>query len=396
MGNNSDQRIAMKKIIQRTVETIEQSKEEVYTIVEKAQNDVESIKREIAELQEEVERVIKEVDDLERKDKLMRQKLVTVSKGFEDRSESDIRETYEKANDIRVKFFMKQQEEKNIRDKRTTLELRLRQSTDILKSAENLISQVGIAISYIVGDLSAVVAEEENNSPAYIGLMVLEAQEEERKRVSREIHDGPAQSIANIVLKAEICKSVVKKDMEKGIEELESLKGIVRRTLKEIRKIIYDLRPMSIDDLGLIPTIRRFLHEFTEETGVEVEFMTSKITDEVESIVKLAVFRLIQENLNNIRKHSEATIVNIEVSFGTKYINLLIRDNGDGFDYEQAYANALKQGKSFGLVGIVERVNQLHGSIQYENHRSQGTEVHIKLPVNRFIMQEEYDRLEEF
>ncbi len=157
-------------------------------------------------------------------------------------------------------------------------------------------------MNYLSGDISSAVEGESGSESIYLGIKVLEAQEEERKRLSRDIHDGPAQSIANIVLKAEICKTLMDKDIQKGLEELERLKGSVRNTLKDIRKIIYDLRPMSIDDLGLIPTIRRFGHEFSQDTNIEVEVVTSKISEDVEKIIQIAVFRLVQEIFNNIKK----------------------------------------------------------------------------------------------
>jgi two-component system sensor histidine kinase DegS len=231
--------------------------------------------------------------------------------------------------------------------------------------------------------------EEGGEDFIYMGIKILEAQEEERKRLSRDIHDGPAQSIANIVLKAEICKTLMQRDIQQGLLELEGLKESVRMTLKDIRKIIYDLRPMSIDDLGIIPTLRRFAHEFTERTGIKVQVETTKINADVEKIIEIAIFRLTQEIFNNIEHHSKATSVFLNLSFGTKYLKLEIKDNGVGFDFDQTLETARLEQTSFGLVGIVERVDQLHGTIAYDSKVGNGTRVTVTIPINREVMKDE-------
>jgi len=381
----------IKRIVDKTLSTIEESKNEIYGIVESARTEVERIKIELKEVQIQAAEVIKNVDELEALDKVMRKKLVIVSKDFKNYQESDIKSAYEKASEIRVKFFTKQQEEKNLRKTRTNLEQSLRKASDILYTAERLINQVGVAMNYLSGNINSIVDADGSSNSIQLGIKVLEAQEEERKRLSRDIHDGPAQAIANIVLKAEICKTLMSRDIQKGLDELELLKESVRDTLKDIRKIIYDLRPMSIDDLGLIPTIRRFGHEFSQATNIEVEVETSKITDDVEKIIQIAVFRLVQENFNNIRKHSQATKTILRLQFGTKYLSVEIEDNGVGFDYEKSLEDAKIKNESFGLIGIAERVSQLHGEIRYESAIGKGTKVYIEIPVNRGVMLDEFN-----
>ncbi len=380
----------IKNIVSKTIESIEQSKNEIYGIVEHARDEVERLKIKLKNIQAEIKEVIDEVDALELQDKAMRKKLVTVSKNFERYNESDIKDVYEKASEIRAQYYLKQQEEKNLRRQRDELEFSLTKARDILNSAEKFINQVGVAMSYLSNDMHGAIGGENGGNSIFLGIKVLEAQEEERRRLSRDIHDGPAQSIANIVLKAEICRTLIDKDIEKGLEELETLKTSVRTTLKDIRKIIYDLRPMSIDDLGLIPTIRRYSHEFSQENDIEVTVETNKITDDVEKIIEIAVFRLTQEIFNNIKKHAKATRVDLVLKFGLKYLSLEISDNGVGFDFESTYEMAKQDQKSFGLVGIVERVKQLHGTIKYNSTRTNGTNIYIEIPVNREVMMDEY------
>lgn len=379
----------IKRIVDKTVKMIENSKNEIFSIVEGTRDEVERIKNELKLLSARIQTVIQEADYLESMDKAARQRLVTVSKDFNNYTESDIKEAYEKASEIRLKHTMKQMEEKNLREQRTQMEHQLRKAQSVLESAEKLINQVGVAMQYLSGGINEIHNDSSEES-IYWGIKVLEAQEEERKRISRDIHDGPAQSIANIVLKAEICKTLMKRNVEMGLNEMEGLKDTVRNTLKDIRKIIYDLRPMSLDDLGLVPTLRRFLTEFSEETGIQAELQVTNKEDDVEKIIQLALFRLVQEVTNNTRKHSQARQVTVELNFGTKYLQLDIRDDGQGFNVEETLERCRTEGNHYGLLGQIERVKQLHGEIKINSAPGKGSHTQIRLPVSREVMRDDY------
>lgn len=379
----------IKRIVDKTVKMIESSKDEIFSIVEGARDEVERLRNELKALSVRIQTVIQEADYLESMDKASRQRLVTVSKDFKNYEEKDIKEAYEKASEIRLKYNMKQMEEKNLREQRSQLELQLRKAQSVHESAERLINQVGVAMQYLSGGITEIHNGDADES-IYWGIKVLEAQEEERKRISRDIHDGPAQAMANIVLKAEICKTLMKRNVEMGLNEMEGLKDTVRNTLKDIRKIIYDLRPMSLDDLGLVPTLRRFLTEFSDETGIQAEIQTVNKADEVEKIIQLALFRLVQEVTNNIRKHSQAKRVDVELNFGTKYLQLDIKDDGKGFDVEATLERCKIEGNHYGLLGQMERVKQLHGEITISSGPGKGTHTLIRLPVSKEVMRDDY------
>lgn len=379
----------IKRIVDKTVQMIENSKNEIFRIVESARDEVERIKKELKSLSLRIQTVIQEADHLEAMDKVARQHLVHVSRDFKNYVEKDIKEAYEKASDIRLKHTMKQMEEKNFREHRAQLEQQLRKAQSVLESAERLINQVGVAMQYLSGGITEIHNTDTDES-IYWGIKVLEAQEEERRRISRDIHDGPAQSMANIVLKAEICKTLMKRNVEMGLNEMEGLKDTVRNTLRDIRKIIYDLRPMSLDDLGLIPTLRRFLTEFSDETGIQTEIQTVNKADEVEKIIQLALFRLVQEVTNNIQKHAQAKKVDVTLNFGTKYLQLDIQDDGKGFDVEATLERCRNEGNNFGLLGQIERVKQFHGEIIIKSDLGKGTHTQIRLPVSKEVMRDDY------
>jgi two-component system sensor histidine kinase DegS len=214
-----------------------------------------------------------------------------------------------------------------------------------------------------------------------LGLKIIKAQEEERQRVARDIHDGPAQLMSNVVLKAEICERMIDVDLDKAREELRNLKRIVRDSLQDVRKIIYDLRPMSLDDLGLVPTLQRYVLTFQEESGISVSFQTMGVQpSELKSVISLTVFRIVQEALNNVTKHANARNVGIQLEFLQKSLKLYVFDDGAGFDTEKLKQRHEDISGGFGLVSMRERVELLDGEMIISSEPGRGTRLNITIP----------------
>lgn len=372
------------KILKMTLEAIDKGRKEIFDISESVRKESEILKTQLCELQSEISIVIERVDSLEIEEKRSRTRLLIVSKNFDRYTEDDIKQAYEEANDLRIKLMLKRQEEKDMIHRRMDLEIRLRNSMDLLMKSEKLVTQVGVTMEYLSGDLDNIIETvEDMNKKQYLGTKILQAQEEERLRVSRDIHDGPAQSMANVVLKAELCEKLLSIDRDKAKEELKDLKEIVRNSLKDIRKIIYDLRPMSLDDLGLIPTVERYGYNFMEETGISVEVKSIGKIRKIDSIIQLAVFRIIQEALNNVRKHTKATTVKIKIETGLKYFNLVIKDNGIGFDADRIFEENSKLDSGFGIIGMKERAQLFNGKLGIKSSIGNGTTIVLIIPINR-------------
>ncbi|MFZ5639953.1 MAG: sensor histidine kinase, partial [Bacillota bacterium] len=212
-----------------------------------------------------------------------------------------------------------------------------------------------------------------------LGLQVIKAQEEERKRVAREIHDGPAQSMANVVLRMEFCEKLLDVDPEKARQELKELKEVVRGNLQDVRKIIFDLRPMALDDLGLVPALKRFLEDYRDKWGLEVEPVFRGTEKRLAPALEIALFRLVQEALNNVRKHAHARKVVVTLGLEPKMITAGVKDDGQGFDLKQALA--VRSGDSFGLISMKERVELLGGRMEIKTEPGRGTKVLFRIPV---------------
>lgn len=190
-------------------------------------------------------------------------------------------------------------------------------------------------------------------------------------------------------MKVDICKMVIEKNLEEGLKELEDLKESVKVALKEVQSIIFDLRPMSLDDLGLRQTIDQTANAIFKESNIDIKIKMKPIQMEIEPIIQVAVYRIVQEIFNNIRKHSKAKHANVRMDFGTKYLMLIINDDGVGFNVEETLKRVNTKGASYGLIGILDRVKQLQGEIEIKSSEKVGTTYTVKLPINQEVIKNE-------
>ncbi|MCK9444225.1 MAG: sensor histidine kinase [Tissierellaceae bacterium] len=372
----------LNEILETTVKTITESKDEVFEIVSFSRSDYKRLEEELNLLQSKVRDILVEVERLEVLDRRSRNNLSIKSKNFDQYTEQDIRDAYDLANETRIQLALKREEEKNLLLRRKELEIRLRNAYDIFKRAEKLNKQISVAAEYLMGNVDNIVETvDELSKKHYLGIKIIEAQEEERLRVARDIHDGPAQSLANVIVKAELCEKLINIDVERTKKELSNLRSVIRSTLGDVRKIIYDLRPMSLDDLGLVPTLEKHISIFQEDTGIEVNFKTIGSLNNLESAMQIALFRITQESLSNIWKHSKANSVSIILEKSIEKINLSISDNGIGFDLENYKIDHNSVSKGFGLMSIKERVELLEGVFNITSSRDYGTKLTLSLPL---------------
>jgi len=372
----------LKKIIKDTIEMIDKSREAIYDIAEGARKECERLKNDLEELKREVERIIKKNEELEIALKLSRERLAAVSMDFDKYTQDDIRKAYEKADKIRVELAVNRERERFAIIRRNDLERRLMEASKTVQKAEQLINQVGTVMDYLSGDLNNLnVHLEDAEKRKYLAIRVIKAQEEERSRVAREIHDGPAQTLSNIVLKAEICEKLIDTDLNKAKEELKNLKKIVRESLVDVRRIIYALRPMSLEDIGLIPTLQKYIEKFTSETGIIVNFQKRGADRDInDENLTLTIFRVIQEALTNIRKHSGVKNAAVIIEFLPKNILLTISDKGKGFDIESIKVGKDDNMGGFGLFSIKERIELLDGTMEIISCSGKGTTIKVVLP----------------
>ncbi|MBP9562518.1 MAG: sensor histidine kinase [Acetoanaerobium sp.] len=369
---------SLDKVINDVILSIQSGQEEIFNISESVLKECELILQEIEKFKAKVLVVIKEAEKLTKEEKESRQKLFLVSKNIGEYSENDIRKAYNEAKDKQVQLLLKREEEQNLIRERNQLEIRLKKNYEIVEQAESLMSKMKSVMDFLVSDLVDLGKTISNlEDKTQIGMKIIKAQEEERRRIARDIHDGPAQNIASLVIKTEIVEKLLKRGNIHIEDELKDIKTQLRAVLKEIRGIMYDLRPISLDEVGLIPTIERMAADMSYEKNIAIEI--KKISDYpiFNSLNKLIVYRIVQESLNNIIKHSGAKNVVIRMDVRKDSINGSVSDDGKGFDAD-SFMEA--KDKSFGLSSMKERAEIAHGSITIKSVVGKGTKIMFSIP----------------
>lgn len=248
-------------------------------------------------------------------------------------------------------------------------------------SGEEMADQVGTSIEFLADNFRELGSHLESAQQSRnLGLHVIKAQEEERRRLARDIHDGPAQLLNSVVLRINVCQKLFNTDPERLYEELNQLKDLVRLSLQDVRKIIFDLRPMALDDLGLVPALRAFLKDYQARTGIETDFASFGNERRYDSAWEVAIFRLVQEALSNVYKHAGATRVWVKIeTAGGREIRASVKDDGAGFDPEKVMVTSA--GAKFGLVGMRERCELLGGSMEVLSAPGNGTKLNFVFPL---------------
>lgn len=372
------------QILNNMIDTVGNSKDEIFQIGEQCRNDYEGISDELKKVKVMVLKTIDMGDQLEVQVRAARNRLSEVSQNFQQFSETQVREAYEKAHQLQMDLSMNRQQEKLLRSQRDDLERRLLGLQETIDRADHLISQVSVVMTYLTSDLKEMgQALDDAQLKQDFGLKIIEAQEEERKRLSREIHDGPAQMLANVMMRSDLIERVYnERGAQQAWDEIKSFKKMVRSALYEVRRIIYDLRPMALDDLGLIPTLRKYL-QTTEEyhKSTKILFINLGQDCRLPSKYEVSLFRLIQESVQNALKHANASEIQVKVEIKNERVTAVVKDNGKGFDLNEVKT------ESFGILGMKERIELLHGVISIDSKPGAGTGVLIQIPLVSFEKQ---------
>lgn len=216
---------------------------------------------------------------------------------------------------------------------------------------------------------------------AELGERIIRAREDERYHLAREIHDGPAQSLANIVLRAEVCERLIEAGRPEAKQEVSQLKLLVREALREVRRIIYDLRPGTLEELGLVPTLERYFEYMRDHNGTEVALQVEGNPDaRLPAALEMGLFRTVQEAVTNAWRHAQAARIDVHFHFHPDRVDVTVSDDGIGFDVGAVLAE-LHLRPSFGLTGMHERVRLLGGELQIESVLDRGTTIRIAVPI---------------
>ena len=264
------------------------------------------------------------------------------------------------------------------------LEARQKQLTNIMSDIRGEISSIDSEI-YELNSVIKVAKEklgsEEFQDEARVKLALLETQENERQRIARELHDSTVQNLTSLVHKTEICSKIMDEDPIRCKLELSSMNKILRDVIDDTRNMIYDLRPMSFDDIGFDVTVERFLDKIKLISGTNISFHIDGNTYPIKSVIGITLLRVIQEACNNAIKHSDASNIQVTLIYHPSLFTVEIKDNGKGFFVDSNHNVSREDNSGFGLSMMRERIFLLSGELIIESEPGKGCCIKAQIPV---------------
>jgi signal transduction histidine kinase len=207
----------------------------------------------------------------------------------------------------------------------------------------------------------------------------VQAQEDERRRIAREIHDGLGQMLTAIKFNLEILEDMITAGKDER-ERIDDMKNLLDSVMKEAREISYNLMPSVLEDFGLAPALQLLSEQFSNRTNVKVQFQAHGINDRLDPNLEIGMYRIAQESLNNVSKHAEATEVNLQIIRHNTGIRLVIEDNGKGLTTQPGLLRATGKG-GMGLPGMRERASSFGGAFTIDSTPNNGTLIAVEVPL---------------
>lgn len=326
--------------------------------------ELEQSKRALGEVSLMLEQSQAEITKLTQRNAAITGRIQQIQEQLDATPRSDIRMTYNAALDAQQRLLVMRSQMEKLQGDQT----HFKRMIHILEEAQNFFS----------GEAGTSISRRDNRSQTAILEMVIDAQETERQKLSRQMHDGPAQALSNFILQVDIATRLFEIDPIRAKEELNNLKSSVSVTFQKIRDFIFNLRPMMLDDLGLFPTIDRYVKSISDQFNVEVNLAVSGQQRRLESYLEVMIFRAIQEMTGNAIHHNYDNIaklkIKVQLSIDDRFIRVTVSDNGKGFHPESAESTGI------GLKLIRERVEILGGTFEIDSAIGQGSKVSFQIP----------------
>jgi two-component system sensor histidine kinase DegS len=342
-------------------------------LIDLLSSEMARIKDSISEIRIQIDQTQKVVNNEQQRNSDIATELRTVQDNIETIPRQDIRAKYDEALDARFRLStMRGQLEK------------FQSNSEYLQEQQQLLAQLlgkiqGVDLLTDMND-----ADVPHAPAAAVNIVrIVQAQEDERQRLARQMHDGPAQSLTNFILQAEICQKLFDRDPDRAADELDNLKTAANTTFQKVRDFIFDLRPMMLDDLGVVPTVRRYITSFTEKNDIEISFDLIGEERRLENHREVMLFRGIQELLVQARDYASPSKIHVKLDMGANTIRVQVDDNGRGFDVESALEyqhDSHIDPRTQNIITLKEKFELVGGALMINSHESEGTTVRLELP----------------
>ena len=223
-----------------------------------------------------------------------------------------------------------------------------------------------------------IMAEREEERQIYMS-QIFKAQEDERRRIAQELHDDTTQELLVLANSTQnlVTASADMNNMEMK-EKAEWIRDRILKVSEGVRRLSLDLRPSVLDDIGLVPALRWLAERMVRETNIGAKIITRGAIRNLQSETEVIIFRMIQEALNNVRRHSNATEAVVTLKFDTTSLKITVRDNGKGFSLSKTLSTLTSDGK-LGIIGMQQRAQLINGTVDIQSQSGRGTSISIAL-----------------
>lgn len=341
-------------------------------VLEQTSQEFEQIQKELAEIEVLEKQSTSEVEKLAQKNAQLTNKLRSMEDNIDTVPRQDIKEVYTAAQESQMRLFMMRGQVEQLQSRQENL----RRFSDSLRKILD-VSQGMVAASSAVSSSSSPAPVPEQSAGI---IKIIDAQENERQHLANQLHDGPAQSLTNLILQAEICERLFDTNPVRARTELTELKDAVTSTFQKVREFIFDLRPMMLDDLGLNPTLKKSVEDYEQKTGIACNLTITGKDQRMSPHTEVTIFRVIQHLLNNVKNHAQASHIQVQLNVDEEKAKAVVEDDGAGFDVVEAMA-ASRARKTLGLSSMQEQVEMLGGGIKFDSEPGNGTRVEFWLPL---------------
>lgn len=336
------------------------------SFIEETQKDYEQTQRDLKEIDILIKQSAAEVERLAQRNAQSMSSIKQMETNFETWPREDIKERFEDLNDVHQRLYtMRGQLEKLQSDQRNLERL--------AEFQRRFIELAGYGTLPAPGSSSSGGGEQPNV------IRVIQTEEAVRQGLVRKMHDHVASSISNFILQADVCMRFFDADPSRAKAELNALKNSAGTTFHNVTDFIFDLRPMMLDDLGVVPTLRRYTESFQEKNGLPVPITVTGVERRLESHIEVTVFRNVQELLTNALNHAQATQIQVSLDLAPTMVTAVVEDNGSGFNAEEALSS---NGRTIGLSTLRERTEMLGGKLNIQSSLGQGTRAEFAIPID--------------
>jgi two-component system, NarL family, sensor histidine kinase DegS len=345
------------------------------TVLEGSKGELARAQQELREIDLLIRQSTAEVERLAQRNSQQRAQVAAMEANLDNYARDEIKSTYTAERESQLRLFVMRSQVEQLQNKQRLLERLVEELQHYMALSKFLPSR-----EELMEMEQAALERAATARAAPSQARVIEAQEEERLALVRQMHDGPVQSLTNLILHAEICERLFDSDVGRAREELANLKRFATSTFQRVRDFIFELRPMMLDDLGLAPTLRRYLATFEEKERIGVSFQLAGQERRIPGIAEITLFRAVQELIHTAAHQAQATSVQVVLDLQEEAATVLLEHNGAAFDIAQALTSSDGRDQQDGLSLLRERVEMAGGYIAAERGVGRGTRVAITVP----------------